>query len=197
MPKSKRPQTPFSQDEKLAFVTAANPHQWLLTAENLHEQALFLWRNRRQGFLTLRRPGLPDITWDNRNRATFLLAAFAMENMLKGFLVYEHPSCIADGYLKKILTHDLWDLASQSSLIPYKVRDRWVFDSLSAGNESWARYPCGLNANDIGMERHFTDSLWLKYCSMMDTYQKKLERLLSRGWTCPYGELTHFAFTRP
>lgn len=91
--------------------------------------------------------------WDSTNRSVFLLAAFAMENMLKAFLVYEAPKFIADGYLKGITTHDLAALARSSNLVPYRDRDMWVFEALSDGNESWARYPCDRNANDVQPER--------------------------------------------
>ncbi|MDX0457406.1 hypothetical protein GOC72_28815 [Sinorhizobium medicae] len=185
----------FTQDQKLAFIDAANPHQWYYTADNLHIQALSLWRNRGQSLITMTKPGHAPVTWDETNRATFLLAAFAMENMLKAFLVYEHPSFIADGYLKEITTHDLWKLANRSSLVPHKARDRWVFKAFSEGNESWARYPCGRDADGIQPEGHFTERLWVKYCAMMQAYQEKIQRLLTKGWNGPYGHYGSWTFT--
>lgn len=185
----------FSQEEQKAFAAAANPHAWLLVAVNLHEQAVYLWRNRGRSRLTLRRPGQKDVTWDDTNRATYLLAAFAMENMLKAFLVYEHPNVVADGYIKDIATHDLSKLADLSSLIPYKVRDRWVFEALAEGNESWARYPCGRDADDIRPPAQFTEKLWDKYCSAMGVYITKMQTLLTKGWRDPYGDLGRWIFT--
>ena len=177
----------FTHEQELAFVDAADPHQWLLTATNLHEQALSLWGNRGLSQITLSRPGRSNVTWDDTNRATFLLAAFAMENMLKAFLVYEHPAFVGGGRLKEIASHDLDKLAARSSLVPYRVRDQWVFKALSEGSQSWARYPCGRDADDIRPEGQFTVDLWLKYCAMMDAYTKKVRKLLARGWTGPYG----------
>ncbi|MCC5778503.1 hypothetical protein H7H48_05530 [Nitratireductor sp. B36] len=185
----------FTQEQKLAFVDAANPHQWFYTAENLHNQAYALWSNRGRSQTTLSQSGRASVTWDDTNRGTFLLAAFAMENMLKAFLVYENPSSISDGYLKEITTHDLWRLANRSSLIPYKDRDRWVFEALSLGNESWARYPCGRNADDIQPEGQFTKKLWEKYCAMMRAYANKIKKLLSKGWDGPYGYYGRWIFT--
>lgn len=124
----------FSREQEEAFVDAANPHQWMLTAINLHEQAVALWSNRGRGRLVYRRVGADPVTWDDTNRATFLLAAFAMENMLKAFLIYETPALIASGRLHDIATHDLAKLADRSSLVPYRVRDRWVFVALSEGS---------------------------------------------------------------
>ncbi len=117
-----------------------------------------------------------------------------MENMLKAFLVYENPGFIADGYLKVIKTHDLTALVERSSLVPYGVRDHWVFKALAEGNESWARYPCGLNADHMQPEGHFTARLWVKYCDMMHSYAAKMQRLLTKGWTGPDGFYGNWTF---
>ena len=37
--------------------------------------------------------------WAATNKATFLLCAFALENAIKAFLIYEHPAWISDGCL--------------------------------------------------------------------------------------------------
>ncbi|WP_374589339.1 hypothetical protein [Novosphingobium sp.] len=177
----------FTQEECKAFVDAANPHQWILVADNLHEQACHLWSTRGRGNITLIDKDGKRTTWDSTNRAVFLLAAFAMENMLKAFLVYETPRYISDGYLKEITTHELPDLARTSSLIPYRDRDMWVFEALSKGNESWARYPCGRNAGDVQPEQAWSPALWIKYCDMMRAYAKKMQKLLAKGWVGPYG----------
>lgn len=118
-----RPPKTFEHAAELAFIDAANPHQWLLTAISLHEQAVALWRNRGRSQLTHTAKDGTRITWDNTNRATFLLAAFAMENMLKAFLVYGHPEYIAGGRIQVITTHDLAQLSQLSPLVPYAARD--------------------------------------------------------------------------
>lgn len=141
------------------------------------------------------RAGHSSVTWDDTNRATFLLAAFAMENMLKAFLVYEYPTTVAEGYLKDITTHDLWRLAERSSLVPFKVRDRWVFEALADGNESWARYPCGRDADNVQPEGQLTSRLWLRYCAMMKSYTRKMHKLLTKGWTGPYGYYGAWTFS--
>jgi hypothetical protein len=188
-------QQSFTEEQKLAFVDAANPHQWYLTAVNLYAQSLTLWRERGRSQTTMSGPSHSPVTWDDTNRATFLLAAFAMENMLKAFRVYEYPDSVGEGYLKDITTHNLWKLAQGSSLVPYKNRDRWALDALSEGNESWARYPCGRNANDVRPEGQFTVNLWIKYRAMMALYTIKMQNLLTKGWTGPYGYYGTWEFT--
>lgn len=177
----------YTQEECEAFVDAANPHQWFLTAWNLHEQACLLWSARGRGSIIFVDKQGKRTEWDNTNRAVFLLAAFAMENMLKAFLVYETPRYVADGYLKGIANHELPVLARSSNLIPYRNRDMWVFEALSNGNESWARYPCGRNADDIRPELSWSPGLWVKYCDMIRAYAKKMQKLLAKGWEGPCG----------
>jgi hypothetical protein len=178
-----------SEAQCRAFAEAANPHQWLLTADNLHEQAVGLYRARRQGGQLIRR-GVGELTqaWDNTNRATYLLGAFALENALKAFLVYEHPAWISAGQLHRDLcSHRLVALSERSTLIPYAARDRWVLAAFEDGNESWMRYPCGRRADDIEIERALHDRLWAGYVRVMRGYGTKLMRLLGRGWRGPYG----------
>ena len=192
MAKRHCPKKTYSHEQRLAFVYAANPHQWYYTAANLHAQAIALRGNQGRSLTTFTSlDQVPvawqtSVTWDDTNRVTFLLAAFAMENMLKAFLVYDDPSLIAEGYLnKKIKTHDLSQLAENASRVPYRIRDQWVFEALSEGNESWARYPCGRSADDIQLEGQFTEKLWDKYCAMMHSYGSEIRRLLSIGWEGP------------
>lgn len=190
---AKQPKT-FDHTAELAFVDAANPHQWLLTAISLHEQAIALWRNRGKSQLTQTAKDGTRTTWDDTNRATFLLAAFAMENIIKAFLVYEHPAFIAGGRIQGITTHDLVKLSEQSTLVPYAMRDRWVFEALAEGSTSWARYPCGRDADDVRPEGQFTARLWVKYCDMMAAYTAKLRKLLTKGWKGPYGRYGNWTF---
>jgi hypothetical protein len=179
----------FTADQGRRFVRSADPHQWLLTADNLHTQAVALYGQRGRGQLTLHAPGQPPVMWDDTNRATFLLGAFALENAIKAFLVYEHPALVADGQLgRDIPSHKLVSLSQLSTLIPYRDRDSWILAAFEAGNESWMRYPCGRNADELQPEEQMTARLWDGYRRVTRGYGAKLKRLLAKGWTDPYGE---------
>jgi hypothetical protein len=183
--RKKRPS--FAPDQCREFVRAADPHQWLLTADDLHLQAVALYQRRGRGEVTQRTPGQPPISWDDTNRATFLLAAFALENSIKAFLEYEHPGYVADGSLSnEMCSHRLVALSELSSQIPYRNRDEWVLAAFEAGNESWMRYPCGRNANDLQPQAQMTDRLWNGYRRVARGYGLKLKRLLERGWKGPH-----------
>lgn len=117
------------------FVEMANPHSWLLAADNLHLQALLLYSRQGQSALTLKdfKTGVVK-TWDSTNKAVFLLGGFALENVIKSFLVYENPRWISNGKLsKRLRSHSLTKLQKQSSLIPFKNRYLGVLEQFEEG----------------------------------------------------------------
>src|ERR1700727_266963 len=179
----------FTEEECKRFEEEANPHQWFLTADLLHNQAVALHARRGQGALTKLDAedyvlGQCDVT----NKATFLLCAFALENAIKAFLVYEHPAWISDGYLRnEICNHRLVDLSRKSRLIPNAKRDSWVLAAFEEGNESWMRYPCSRRASELGTEPQLQDRLWNAYLRVMRGYGLKLVRLLGNGWKGSHG----------
>jgi hypothetical protein len=126
--------------------------------------------------------------WAATNKATLLLSAFALENAIKAFLIYEHPAWISDGCLHhEICNHKLVALSRKSSLIPYARRDTWVLAAFEEGNESWMRYPCSRRASDLQTEQQMHDKLWTAYLRVMRGYGLKLPRLFRSGWKGPHG----------
>jgi hypothetical protein len=64
----------FTEELCKQFEDAANPHYWLLSSDPLHAQAVELHNRRRRGTLTLTgADGVPIASWDETNKATFLL----------------------------------------------------------------------------------------------------------------------------
>jgi hypothetical protein len=124
------------------FAELASPHCWLMVADNLHEQAVSLYRKRGHGLIIRTSRRGPEARRDSINRSVFLLAGFALEKALKAFLIYENPEWVSNGKLsRRIRTHSLSDLQRCSKLVPYKKRYRWVLEEFEDGLESWARYP--------------------------------------------------------
>lgn len=171
------------------FVEMANPFGWYIVAENLHEQAVDLRTNAGGGELTrVDYTTGKRVSWDNTNRATYLLASFALENALKAFLVYENPGWISNGKLSRHLrSHELTTLASMSNHVPYKKRGNLILKAFEEGNQSWARYPCALNKEQTEDQGHLNDSLWHKYEWLIGSYGRKLVKLLSINWKGPHG----------
>jgi hypothetical protein len=117
----------FTEEQCKKFEEEANPHQWFLTASLLHDQAVELYARRGQGTIaktTKLNAGYVLGQLAAANKATLLLSAFALENAIKAFLIYEHPAWISDGCLHhEICNHKLVALSRKSSLIPYARRD--------------------------------------------------------------------------
>jgi hypothetical protein len=181
----------MADDENRRFVEEfANPHSWLLMAENLHEQATALYRMRDQSSIVWRVNANNVVLQKTRgiDKSVFLLGGFALENTIKAFLVYEHPHWISNGRLSaKLKSHSLTKLHEQSSLIPYKKRYLWVLDAFESGLDSWFRYPCALTIQDTMQEGELFGTFWDGYERVMRAYGRRLTELLGKGWTGPHG----------
>src|SRR5258708_7849541 len=177
-------------DENERFVEEfANPHSWLMMADNLHEQAAEIYGGRSRSTIITKVNANSEIMQQTRgiDKSVFLLGGFALENAIKAFLVYENPSWVSNGRLSgKLRSHSLSSLQKQSKLIPYKKRFIHVLEAFESGLDSWFRYPCALTVQDTKEEGHLFDHLWVGYGKVMRAYGKKLGTLLKKGWNGPH-----------
>ena len=112
------------KDPSRVFVDEyANPHAWLQTADRLHEQAVYMYR-RRNSSPILTRVDANNVIVEQAveiDKPIFLLGGFALENVIKAFLVYENPNWISNGRLSgKLKSHRLTELQKLSRHIPFK-----------------------------------------------------------------------------
>lgn len=178
------------------FAQAAHPHSWMLVADNLYEQSIGLHDGFPSG-KTTQRDGNGSVMgeWPSSSRSTFLLAGFALENAIKAFLVYEHPQWVSNGSLARPLrSHALVALSQKSSLIPWQKRGPAILSRFEQGLESWARYPCALDATETEAEQNLPPALWAGYLGLMRAYGKTLMALLQQGWSGPHGVSGYFEF---
>ena len=177
------------------FANMANPHSWLMLADNLFKQAVVLNNRKGSEFITMTDGQGRRMRWDAVDRSMFLLAGFALENAIKAFLVYENPSWVADGKLDwKLRSHRLVKLKNRSKLIPMPIRSETMLSVFEDGLESWSRYPCGLTAELTDHQRWFTPELWASYCDLMRRYGGRLQKLLIKGWKGPHGQFGRWSF---
>ena len=176
------------------FAQAASPINWYEVAKLMHENAHRL-HVAPQGLVTYS-TGTKSVRRRTSNRPVFLLAAFAMENLLKAFLVHQHPQYVEGGRLSRDLLngHDLAKLQSKCKNIPAPKRTRHVFETLGVGVNSWARYPCSTSIERESEERAVTPEFWAEYNRVFELYSRRLEQLLSRRWNGPYGEVSYVTF---
>jgi hypothetical protein len=173
----------------------ANPHSWLLAADDLHEQALAQYRRRDGSVLMIRQDGETK-SWDRVDKSIFLLGGFALENAIKAFLVYENPEWVANGKISRHLrSHSLTKLHARSKLIPCGKRHVVVLEGFEAGLESWARYPCALTFERTEEADSIAPELWAGYIRVMRAYGIRLQGLLSKKpWVGPHGFSGRWSF---
>ncbi len=178
-------------DENKRFVEEfANPHSWLLTADNLHEQATAIYAGRAYSSIRTKIDANNIVLKQTRgiDRSIFLLSGFALENAIKAFLVYENPHWVSNGRLSKNLkSHSLTALQSRSKLVPYKKQHISILKAFEDGLDSWFRYPCALTIEESKEEGHLYDNLWHGYSAVMRAYGRNLTTLLGKGWEGPHG----------
>jgi hypothetical protein len=181
-------------EKEKKFAKAAHPLNWYEVAKLMHDNATAL-HDMPQGTITYN-DGVKSITRPTSNRSVFLLSAFAMENLLKAYLIYENSNYIKDGKLKKQLLngHSLSKLQKKCKKIPAPKRSLHIFEKLEIGVNSWARYPCATSIERESDECAVTPEFWEDYNKVFDLYSKKLEKLLSKKWKDPYGEVGYVKF---
>ncbi len=177
------------------FALAASPLSWYEVAKLMHENAQIL-HNAPQGLISYVEGGT-QVTRRTSNRPVFLLAAFAMENLIKAYLIYENPQFIEGGKLSKRLLngHSLSKLQKDCRRIPQPKRTQRVLETLEVGVNSWARYPCSTAQERQTWERAATPAFWAEYNRVFDLYSARLEELLTKNWKGAYGEILCAKFT--
>ncbi len=176
------------------FASGASPVNWYEVAKIMHENAQSL-HNTPQDLITHKTKD-KSVTMRVSDRSVYLLAAFALENLIKAFLIYENPYYIEGGKLsREILNgHGLSELQKKCKRIPAPKRTLHVFETLEVGINSWARYPCSTSIARETTERYVTPEFWESYKDVFDLYSKRLEELLSKKWKGPYGEVSYVEF---
>lgn len=95
----------YSLSQSIEFEEIANPHSWFLVASELHEQAKILRDSNNSKISRRDFFGSNSRTWSSSNRTVILLAGFALENIIKAYLIHEHPNYVCNGFLSKKSKH--------------------------------------------------------------------------------------------
>jgi len=177
----------YSLEQSLEFEEIANPHSWFLVASELHEQAKYLKESNASRTTRRDLAKGETVSWATSNRTVILLAGFALENIIKAYLIYEQPDYVRGGFLsKKIQTHKLTKLARESTFLPYKDQGNKTLQYYEEGLESWARYPCGLNWAQTKEQGFLTEKAWKNYLWLMKAYEVRFKKLMRKGWKGPH-----------
>lgn len=178
----------YSLEQSKEFELLANPHSWFLVASELHDQAKLLFESNGSIITHFDSAKSNPNSWNASNRTIILLAGFALENVIKGYLVYEYPEYVRNGFLsKKIQSHKISRIAQGSSFLPYKSRSLNTLKYFEDGLESWARYPCGLNWAQTKEQSYLTSKVWKNYLWLMRSYEIRFKALMKKGWQGTHG----------
>ncbi len=177
----------YSLSQSIEFEEIANPHSWFFVASELHEQAKLLRDGTTSKISRRDFSSLNIKTWNSSNRTVILLAGFALENIIKAYLIYEHPNYVSNGFLSNnIKTHKLTKLAKDSSFLPYQSQGLNTLKYFEEGVESWARYPCGLNWAQTKEQNILSGKVWNNYLWLMRADESRFKKLVLKGWKGPH-----------
>jgi len=176
------------------FVRDALPGEWRSLAGELRDSAELLWNDRSNGLRGIleQRIEVEDgevrIINETRkiysvSRPYFLLAGFALENLLKGFIVALDPTLIKEGKLDpQLKTHKLTDLANRIKELELTESERRFCSLAEDAIPYWGRYPVPLTYNKLVPEVGLTDELRSSFLSLFDRIDEKLYIEIRDGW---------------
>ncbi|OEY71911.1 hypothetical protein [Salegentibacter salarius] len=171
-------------NKKKRFVYFSSPEHWFQAASELNDVVEELYLIRDKAHYTqffgdtnqrIKRPAY--------SRGTYLLMAYALENLLKGIAVLNNPDLVNTGKIdKSIKTHDLNELSGLNDFRPNNKQKEFQ-SILSAQCISNARYPVGLNEQIEMTDPSVTDEDFTIYKKLFKKYQSYLASNFNlKGW---------------
>ncbi|MDL4840334.1 HEPN domain-containing protein [Aquibacillus rhizosphaerae] len=174
------------------FIVDGAPGEWLSFAEELMHSAEILWK---QNDGTIR----SEITHDKIevlesrevsgiSRSYFLLVGFAIENLLKGLIVFDDPTTITSGKIKRIKTHKITNLIKEISEINLSEEELEICKKIEEAIPYWGRYPIPLEAANISPDIGITPEMREVIRGMYSRLASILYHKVKDGWESGTGE---------
>ena len=135
------------------FVEFSSPIAWYHSSQRLHRAANVVaaqvakdWQHLAECAHSQKSPDSPENPYLDLFSQFFLLAAFALENVLKGIVVGVEPELTQQGKLQGILTsHDLLAISGRAK-VPLSPEESRFCELASSASVSWGRYPVSIKA---------------------------------------------------
>jgi hypothetical protein len=170
------------------FVRAACPTQWAASADELAYAAIELFRAGAPGIALRADSELPFLRKSTHSRSSLLLAAFALENGIKGLLVAADPSHVNTGALSKPLTtHALPVLAKRVPDFSWSPDEVRLLELLSEALPYWGRYPIPREAGGLGDEIAFDEGSARLFWRLHRRLNGALYQRVKGGWDSGVG----------
>jgi hypothetical protein len=169
--------------ERNEFVYRANPNEWLEVSDELNESVEIIIKNGRTTYLKTD-------TWDGipnkklmSSRSILLLMGFAIENLIKGILIFDKPELVNQGKLcKEIISHKLEELVLKIQDINLNDDMSEFLKILSEAIPDWGRYPCPIKFQEIKDEVKYSKMMSKRYVELRRILRNKLIKRLKKGW---------------
>lgn len=192
------------RNEVILFVRDATPDAWRDCASELRNSAELLWKDRSNSLRVeavegweLDENGQLEAKAESKkiysvSRSYFLLAGFALENLLKGYLVAANPSLITDGTLSKdIKTHKLSILFKKIEGFDLDSQESEFCSIAEQAIPYWGRYPVPLTFSKVVPEVGLTDELRQGFLTVYDRLDERLYEKIRDGWDSGVGVKLH------
>jgi hypothetical protein len=183
------------RNRRQVFIRDAMPDNWQSLAVELRDAAEILWQQHEE---TLRVTVvqsefevLDDLRVSGISRPYFLLAGFAIENLLKGMLVAVDASLINTGRLAKRLdSHKLVMLAELLPNLTLDEDERRFCEVAQSAIPYWGRYPIPKEFNGVMPEVALTALLRGAFLKLFGRIHEQVYRAIRDGWDSGAGPQT-------
>jgi len=174
-------------DKNQLFVMNAAPDQWASYAGEIKSTMDLLWNNEGDAIIL----SYSDLGTSQKkssiSRTWLLLAGFAMENLIKGIVIAEHPEYISNGKLsRKVSTHKLTNLSEMIESISFEDDEKKLLRILETCIPSWGRYPIPKSGDEIRNEIPATLDLKTIFDYLFRKLDLHLYNMIRLGWKGPH-----------
>jgi len=175
--------------DEIEFVRRGSPSEWSNYAVELHQALDILWKQEANVLLIKYESFDQEINKKTHiSRTWLLLAAFSIENLLKGILISEHPEYISNGRLASNVTnHSLTNLARNINFSEYEPNEINLLEILEEALPTWARYPIPLTVREIQKEKNLTSNIKETFAQLYAKLDRYLYEQFKDGWQGPHG----------
>jgi hypothetical protein len=187
-----------ARNDRNIFVVDAMPSSWLNYAIELKNSAETLWKTNDKSIrLEIREKIADDLSGVRRDsrkiysisRPYILLAGFALENLVKGILVFQNPSHITSGRLSRELkSHKVLELIQMVDGIELDETEGRFCQIVQDAIPYWGRYPVPLEYNRVLPEIGINNKLRDAFLRLFTRLSRQLYFSIRDGWDSGVGE---------
>ena len=179
-------------NQRQVFILNAMPDAWQSYATELKEAAEYLWQNEGNGMRVSANSriagGIDSSKTDTISRTYILLSGFAIENLLKGLLVAQEPTLLANGTISgKLKSHKLLDIAASITDLKLSEEEIMLCKTAQDAIPYWGRYPVPLRFEDVHREVAASKEYRNTFLSLHYRLGKMIHTIVRDGWDSGLG----------